>query len=273
MYGIFTYMTGWFLGQMLVNITAPWSIWLRSLRSICGLRAKETLTPIPLNIWGILRRQTHINQLRWPGKLFTAARWVPVRRHDECALFVSPFHTVWRIGSAWRLWIWNDLNCKSRFPRNMGGLHILNFWNWTSAAMAVFPRVYHSLRHKIVGVLLLICVCFPLESLSIGIGKDIHKWLFHTLWYICVCILSHDANIHVVCKPLSQCPDTQYSTHFCWYKPEEFCSCLVGWRVLLSLTATSWHHHQWWFICGFPGGRTPGFWVCCFREISFMIMI
>lgn len=84
--------------------------WLRSLRSIWGLQAKETLTPIPLNVWGILRRQTHINQLRWPGKLFTAARWVPVRRHDECALFVSPFHTVWRIGSAWRLWIWNDLN-------------------------------------------------------------------------------------------------------------------------------------------------------------------
>ena len=25
--GIFTYMTGWFLGQMLVNIPAPWSIW------------------------------------------------------------------------------------------------------------------------------------------------------------------------------------------------------------------------------------------------------
>ena len=25
--GIFTYKTGWFLGQMLVNIPAPWSIW------------------------------------------------------------------------------------------------------------------------------------------------------------------------------------------------------------------------------------------------------
>ena len=28
MYGIFTYMTGWFLGKMLVNIPAPWSIWV-----------------------------------------------------------------------------------------------------------------------------------------------------------------------------------------------------------------------------------------------------
>ena len=27
MYGIFTYKTGCFLGQMLVNIPAPWSIW------------------------------------------------------------------------------------------------------------------------------------------------------------------------------------------------------------------------------------------------------
>jgi hypothetical protein len=27
MYGIFTYKTRWFLGQMLVNIPAPWSIW------------------------------------------------------------------------------------------------------------------------------------------------------------------------------------------------------------------------------------------------------
>ena len=27
MYGIFTYKTGWFVGQMLVNIPAPWSIW------------------------------------------------------------------------------------------------------------------------------------------------------------------------------------------------------------------------------------------------------
>ena len=26
--GIFTYITGWFLGQMLVNIPAPWSIWV-----------------------------------------------------------------------------------------------------------------------------------------------------------------------------------------------------------------------------------------------------
>ena len=28
MYGIFTYKTGWFLGQMLVNTLAPWSIWV-----------------------------------------------------------------------------------------------------------------------------------------------------------------------------------------------------------------------------------------------------
>ena len=26
--GIFTFKTGWFLGQMLVNIPAPWSIWV-----------------------------------------------------------------------------------------------------------------------------------------------------------------------------------------------------------------------------------------------------
>ena len=31
MYGIFTYKTGLFLGQMLVNIPAPWSIWAINL--------------------------------------------------------------------------------------------------------------------------------------------------------------------------------------------------------------------------------------------------
>ena len=31
MYGIFTYKTGCFLGQMLVNIPAPWSIWVSSM--------------------------------------------------------------------------------------------------------------------------------------------------------------------------------------------------------------------------------------------------
>jgi hypothetical protein len=28
MYGIFTYKTGWFLGQIFVNTLAPWSIWV-----------------------------------------------------------------------------------------------------------------------------------------------------------------------------------------------------------------------------------------------------
>ena len=99
----------------------------------------------------------------------------------------------------------------------MGGLHVLNSWNWTSAAMAVFPRVYHSLRHKIVGVLLLICVCFPLESLTIGIGKDIHKWLFSYIVihmsYVYVYYLRMQTFMLFVSHLSSKGPDTQLRRH------------------------------------------------------------